>query len=484
MLSKQKITGLISGPGLFFLFLLLPVPDGLSQQGMLVAATAMLMAALWITEAIPIPLTALIPVALFPMKGVLDVHQIVGAYTHHLIFLFLGGFLIAATLEKWNLHLRIALHTLRFTGTTPAKLLFGFMLATAFLSMWISNTAAALLMVTIAAAVIRQLEPGEKTQCGSRSLATVLMLGIAYSASIGGIATLIGTPPNAILAAIVEQQYGISIHFIDWMKIALPLSLSMLLITWAYLRMSIPSSNTPTYDFDVSKQIGQLGRTSSTEKRVLVIFLLVVCGWLFQGLIPTNTLLRVSDAGIAMVGALLLFLTPAKKMFGPRLLDLKTAKSIPWDILILFGGGLALAEGFSESGLTLWVAAQFSVLRGIDIIMLIGMIVLVVVFLTEVTSNTATASILLPIMGSLAIALHLHPFMTMVAVALSASFAFMLPVATPPNAIVFASRKVTIAQMAQAGFALNIIGAILITLYIVYLVPLITDLSLPAASGG
>ncbi|WP_455366437.1 SLC13 family permease [Kaarinaea lacus] len=493
MVNRQSI-GLLIGPLLFLLLILLPAPQGLSEAGMAVAAVAALMAVWWVSEAIPIPATALLPIALFPFLGVMKTQQVTSAYANHLIYLFMGGFLIAVTMEKWQLHKRIALHTIKLVGVSPKRIVLGFMLATAFLSMWISNTATAMMMVTIGLALIRQVgesmpESGQGPVCAF-PFAASLMLGIAYAASIGGVATLIGTPPNAILAGVVEKTYGISIGFADWMLFALPLSIVMLFLTWYYLVHFVYRSELtelPGGKQAVDQALLQLGAMKPQEKRVLVVFVCVASAWILRSVINVDALAMVTDSSIAMLGALALFVIPADFSKREFLLDWDTAVKIPWDIIILFGGGFALAEGFNHSGLTLWLANQLTVLEGTHIVLLVAAIVLLVIFLTEVTSNTATASLLLPVMGALAVAMNIHPLATMIAVAVAASYAFMLPVATPPNAIVFASRAVTIPQMAKAGIFLNLLGVLLITLFIMTVLPIVMEVDirhLPATFLG
>jgi len=485
-LRQRGNIGLLLGPAAFLVLLVLPEPAGLSPQGMSVAAVAALMAVWWISEAIPVPATALLPILLFPVLGVLDGGEVTRAYGNHLIYLFLGGFLIAVTIEKWNLHHRIALHTIRLVGFTPDRIVLGFMLATAFLSMWISNTAATMMMVTIALAVLHEIARDAGELPGGPQFGTTLMLGICYAASIGGIATLIGTPPNAIFAGVVEKTYGISISFVDWMKFGLPLSLVMLGITWVYLTRIRFRGGQPELaggrEF-IRDQIGKLGPMSRAEKGVAAVFSLVALLWIVRGFYKPEALRMVTDSTIAIAGALLLFLIPVNLARREFLLDWKTAVTIPWDIIILFGGGFALARGFSESGLTAWLAGLLGVLQGTDIVLIIGAVVLLVIFLTEVTSNTATASLLLPVMAALAAAVEVHPFGLMVAAVIAASFAFMLPVATPPNAIVYGSREVSIQQMAGAGLWLNLLAVVVITGFVCLLLPRVWGLDLQNAAG-
>ena len=488
MFRYRSQVGLLLGPALFVLILVLPVPDGMSAAGMHVAAVATLMAVWWISEAIPIPATALLPIALFPLLGVMGGSEVTRSYAHHLIYLFLGGFLIAVTMEKWNLHHRIALHTINIVGVTPQRIVLGFMLATAFLSMWISNTAATMMMVTIGVAVLREVagEIGHGTdavnaQQDELRFGTALMLGIGYSASIGGVATLIGTPPNAILAGVVEKTYGYSLSFLEWMSFGLPLSMVMLLVTWVYLTKIVFRSEIhqlPGGQEFIRQQINSLGPMTREEKYVAAVFSTVALLWVLRGLLDPGVLKMVEDSTIAICGALLLFVIPVDIKKREFLLDWKTAVTIPWDIIILFGGGFALAQGFSDSGLTHWLAERLSVLQGVDMVLIIVAVALLVIFLTEVTSNTATASLLLPVMGGLAAAIEVHPFGLMVAAVVAASFAFMLPVATPPNAIVFSSRYVTIPQMVKAGVWLNLLGVLLITLFVYFVLPMVWGIDL------
>ena len=489
LLSRQFV-GLLLGPAVCITMLLGPVPEDMSPSALKVAAVACLMAIWWISEAAPVAATALLPIVLFPVLGVMSTAETTTAYGNHLIFLFMGGFLIAVTMQKWNLHRRIAMLIIQFIGVSSDRMILGFMLATALLSMWISNTATAMMMLPIALAVISEVDQlksagGEGASPGNgerkSNFGICLMLGIAYSASIGGVATLIGTPPNAILAGMAEKIYGLTIGFAEWLAFGLPLSATMFLITWYYLtRIAYPlnEKDLPGIGRIISTELERLGPTSRQERWVLVVFMLVSIGWILRGLIDVPALSMVSDASIAMAGALLLFVIPSDTAEREFLLDWRTAASIPWDIIILFGGGFALAQGFIESGLSLWIADQMSTLEGASMITLISIATLIVIFLTEITSNTATATIMIPVLGALSIAMGLHPYSLMVPAAVAASFAFMLPVATPPNAIIFSSRYVTIPQMAKTGFWLNIIAVALISLFVLFLLPLVWGIDL------
>ena len=467
-----KRIGLLVGLSLFLVVWLMPTPAGMTPQAQAMAAIAVLMASWWMSEAIPIPATALLPVVLYPLLDIMDTGTVTRSYAHHLVFLFLGGFLIALTMQRWNLHRRIAMHIVNRVGTSETRLVLGFMLATAFLSMWISNTATAMLMVTIGIAVLFQISDARDAK--DTGFETALMLGIAYAASIGGVATLIGTPPNAILAGVAESTLGLQIGFTDWMRFALPLSLLMLLSAWLYLTRvayRLGSNHSEERAAVIRAELAGLGAMSSAEKRVALVFLSVAILWITRGLIDLPLLRQLNDSSIAIAAAVLLFILPAGGEESKTLLDWETAQQLPWDILILFGGGFALASGFSETGLTRYLADQLGGLSGLPGWLVIATVCLLVIFLTEVTSNTATASLLLPFMAVLGEATGLQPLMLMVAAALSASFAFMLPVATPPNAIVFASRCITIPQMARAGLWLNILGVLLISVFIFFRLP-------------
>ncbi|KPK38852.1 MAG: anion transporter [Gammaproteobacteria bacterium SG8_47] len=490
-LPGRSAIGLWLGLLLFVLLLALPPPQDMPPSAWRAAAVATLMATWWITEAIPIAATALLPIALFPLLGVMPTPQVTTSYANHLIYLFLGGFLIAMAMQKWNLHRRIALRTIRVVGVSPPRIVLGFMLATAFLSMWISNTATAMMMLPIALAVIGQIremtsaEAAEAERSGEEAqrFATALMLGIAYAASIGGVATLIGTPPNAILAGVVERLYGFTIGFAAWMAFGLPLAAVMLAIAWIYLVRFVYAGTTLTLTGAselVAREIAALGAMSREEKWILTIFSMVALLWIIRGFLDLRFLGMASDATIAIAGALLLFMIPSNWRKREFLLDWASAVQLPWDILILFGGGFALAHGFSESGLTQWIASQLSALSGVHLSLLVLAVAVVVLFLTEVTSNTATATLILPVLGATSEAVGVHPFGLMVPAAVAASYAFMLPVATPPNAIVFSSRFITIPQMAKAGLWMNLIACLVIAAFVLLVLPLLWDIDLGA----
>ncbi len=486
-MKLQHLVGFILGPAVFALILLLPAPEGMSFQAQRVAATGALMAVWWITEAIPIPATALLPIALFPILGVMPSKEAAYEYANHLIFLFLGGFFIAIAMEKWGLHRRLALHTIRLVGVSPARIILGFMVATAALSMWISNTATAMMMVPIALAVIGQTadhlaaqnSPVDTTPTRFR-FAMALMLGIAYAASIGGVATIIGTPPNTIAVGLVEKMYGQQIGFTQWMLIGLPLSVVMLFLAWLYLvKLALPPEIRALDGGRrlVHEEIKRLGRISRGELGVLAVFALVAAAWIARGLLRLEHQM-VHDATIAMAGAIGLFVIPIDLKRRVFLLDWPSAVKAPWDIILLFGGGLSLAKGVERSGLAAWIGQQVSGLEGMGLAGLVVILIVVSMLLTEMTSNTATAAMLVPVAGAVAVGCALHPLGLMFAASTAASYAFMLPVATPPNAIVFGSRHLTIPRMVKVGLLLNLLGVLLITLAILYLMPLVWGIDL------
>ncbi|MBT5229745.1 MAG: DASS family sodium-coupled anion symporter [Methylococcales bacterium] len=480
MISVASRIGLWLGPCLFILILALPQPEGLSADGMRTLAIATLMATWWLTEAIAIPATALLPIVLFPTLGIMTTPEACAPYAHHLIFLFMGGFFIAKSMEQWNLHKRIALAIIRFTGLGASRLLLGFMLASAFLSMWISNTATTMMMIPIAIAIIKQTQ--QITHHSESSFATALVLSIAYAASIGGVATLIGTAPNTVLAGIIQNTYGFEITFFDWILFGFPISATMLLLTWWLLTrfiFKLQQDSTSISAEALEQERQALGPMKVAEKSILVIFLLVATAWIIRGFIPFEGMKYIKDSTIAMMGALLLFAIPADRKKGIFLLDWKHAVDIPWGIILLFGGGLALAAGVKDTGLAQWIAGQLDSLQDIPLVLFIFSVALLTTFLTEITSNTATSNMLLPILSSVALAMGIHPFGPMLAACIAASFAFMLPVATPPNAIAFGSGYLTIPHMMRAGIWINFLGAVIVTTFVTWLVPLIwgADLS-------
>lgn len=465
--------GLSLGGAIFLLLLILPPPDGLSPAGWRTAAVAALMAIWWITEAIPVYATGLLPLALFPLLGVIDIGTAAAPYANPLVFLFMGGFMIALAMQRWGLHTRIALSLLSFTGTRARNLVGGFMLATALLSMWVSNTATAMMMLPIAISVLALLhaQSGDK-EAALPGFNTALVLAIAYGANIGGMATLIGTPPNAFLAAYFDATYGLTIGFAEWIIVGLPLSLTMLIIAWLLLtRVLHPMPNTEIEGAErvLADARAALGQMSRSELVVGIAFGSAAFLWVFRPVLTDIfPWLVLSDAGIAMTVALSLFLFPSGEPSSggtvDGVLNWEWASKLPWGVLLLFGGGLSLAGAAGASGLSTWIGGGIASWEGLTTLMLLLAVVTVVVFLTEVTSNIATTATLIPVLAAAAVAIGENPLLLCIPAALAASCAFMLPPATPPNAIVFGSGQVTIPQMARAGVLLNMISIAVLVL--------------------
>lgn len=482
-LTPKYILGFIAGPAIFlFIVLFTDLKPG-QPQVTYTLAIAFLMAIWWISEVVPLAVTALLPVVLFPLFGVMNGKDVSATYFNHVIFLFIGGFLVALAMQKWNLHKRIALKILMITGSSPGRILFGFMFATAFLSMWISNTATAMMMVPILLSIIGKLEDHiDKKELSKYSVG--LLLGVAYSASLGGIATLVGTPPNLSFARIFQIMFpqAPDISFSSWFIFAIPVTIIFFGVVWLYLYLLFrPGKSWKSLgEANFKTQYKELGPASFEEKAVLVVFVLLAFLWLSRSgivigdfSIPGWSKLfnkpgYLNDGTVAIAMAIILFILPSKQDKGRHLMDWKTARKIPWGIVLLFGGGFALASGFKESGLSMWFGEQLSGVAGMHPIFIIFIIAIGMTFLTELTSNTATTEMLLPILAGLSVTIHIHPLLFMLPATVSASMAFMLPVATPPNAIIFGSNRIKVIQMAKTGFILNIIGAITITLITYY----------------
>lgn len=485
--NTPQLIGLAAGPLLFILTMLFFNPEGLPPEAKAILASTLWIATWWITEAIPIPATSLLPIILFPLSGGLDIGETTSAYGNDTIFLFMGGFMIALTMEKWNLHKRIALTIISAIGTNTERIILGFMVATGFLSMWISNTATAMMMVPIGLAIIYQVSEALKdddsidTSQGNFGFGKALMLGIAYSASLGGIATLIGTPPNTLLAGAVNEIYGIEISFAEWMLFGVPLAWIFIFVAWFYLiKIAYPLKlkELPGGSSVIKEQKRELGKASYEEKVVFTVFLLAAFAWITRSFLLVDFLPGLNDAMVGLIAAMILFAIPSKTRRGDNLLDWATAVKLPWGILLLFGGGLAIAAGFTQSGLSEWVGGQLIGLQGVNVLIIVLVVAAFVLFLTEITSNTATASMMFPIMASLAVALGIHPYALMVTAAVTASCAFMLPVATPPNAVVFGSGYLKIIDMARTGFILNVFGIIFVGLAVYYFLPIVWDIDL------
>ncbi len=468
------------GPLGFVCILTLFRPEGLSFAGVAILATTFWIAVWWIFEVTDIAVTAILPIVLFPLTEGLGIKETTAAYGHKYIFLYMGGFFLAIAIEKWNLHKRIALNIISVVGASISKITLGFMMATAFMSMWISNTATSVMMLPIGLAIIKQLKDHPDTPENENELfGKMLMLAIAYSASIGGIATLFGTPPNLVFAGIIKELYGLEISFARWLSIGLPISVLLLFISWMYLTrvaFKIKMQEFPGGIKEINRLKTNLGPMRQGEKLVSLVFgmtacLLIMRQWL-QNYIP-----QLDDTMIAMTAGISLCLIPSNKG-GDTLLTWKEAVKMPWGVLILFGGGMALAAGFSSSGLAEWIGGQFILLKHLPIFILVLVLILAVNLLTEITSNLATTAMLLPILAPIAMTIDVHPYLLMISATIAASCAFMLPAATPPNAVVFGSGLLKIKDMVRAGVVMNMISVLLLWVFVYFLLGWILGLDL------
>lgn len=456
-------------------------------------AVAIWMALWWVVEVIPLAITSLLPIVLFPALGIMNGKAVSSTYFNHVIFLFIGGFLVALAIEKWNLHKRIALYILRIVGTSPARILLGFMIATTFLSMWISNTATAMLMVPILIAIIGKLEDVNGRN-KMNHFSTGLLLCIAYSASIGGLATLVGSPPNLSLARIFNIYFpeAPEITFTSWFFYAFPITVILFIVLFVYLYIIFVRRESGWKSYsrsDLNHDYKLLGRRSFEETILMIAFVSLALLWFFRSNITLGSFeitgwsnlfanpKFLNDGTVAIFIAIILFAIPSKSKPGTFIMDWKAAEAIPWEIILLFGGGFALASGFKESGLSLWFGQQLEWLADVSPLLLIICICTLVTFLTEVTSNTATVETLLPVLAGLAVSIEVNPLLFMLPATVASSLAFMLPVATPPNAIVFGTKRLQIAQMAKTGLLLNLIGIIVVSLITYYLGTLVFDIA-------
>jgi len=475
--ARYQDIGIYAGPALCLLLLLIGPQGGLSEAAWRTAAVGSWMAIWWATEARPVGVTAFLPLILFAPLGISTLKGAASHYANPIIYLYLGGFLIALAMQRWDLHKRIALMLLTVSGTNGRSLVGGFMLTAALLSMWMTNTSTTMMLLPIVSSVIaviadtvKDIDDKERS-----NFSLCLLLGTAFGATIGGVATLVGTPPNAFLAAFLADNYGIEISFARWMLVGVPVTVVMLPLCWlALTRLVYPISfETSKETKDLLQQLKQsLGPPTSAEWRVGIVFLCVVVSWMSRPWLSKFLPLDgVSDPGIVMTAAFAMFLIPSGGKNTLRLLNWQQTKELPWEILILFGGGLSLAAAVSETGLAHWLGASLVPLGTFGIAAIVVGAVILVIFLTELTSNLATTATLLPVMAALAIELGVSPITLTVPVALAASCAFMLPVATPPNAIVFGSGMITIPQMAKAGFVMNMVGIVLLSLVALFLAP-------------
>ena len=472
------LVGLVAGPALCMALAALPAPEGLGQEAWLTAGVAVWMAVWWLTQAVPLAVTALLPVLLFPVLGVAKAADAAQAYAHPLVFLFLGGFVIALTIERWNLHRRVAITIVSLAGVRRDRLIGGFMLATAGLSMWVSNTATTLMMVPIGLSVVAFIEShrqdGMPPTLAQDRFARGLLLAIAYAASIGGTATLIGTPPNAFLAGYLAQNHGVDLGFARWMLLGIPLATVMLLAAWLLLtRVLYPAEglDLARVAAGIAAEKARLAPPTRGEAMTAILFAAVALAWVFQPLIAD--VVPVSDTAIALTGAVAAFAIPVNLKKREFLMDWDHAVRLPWGILILLGGGFSLAEAIQTTGLAAWLGHLVAGGSHLPLILLLLAITGLVVFLTEITSNTATAAVFIPVAATLAVSMGFDAVTFAVPVAMAASCAFMMPVATPPNAIVFAAGRLDVMHMCAAGIFLNLIATVMIAGAALVLVPLV-----------
>ena len=465
MLHKKNISlfGLIFGILVFLFFYISNPPQGLDRIAWLTAGVAILMTVWWVTEAIPIYATGLIPLLLFPLLNLFEIKVVATSYAHPLVLLFLGGFIIASAMEDSGLHKRIALKILSLSGTSPSKIIGGFMLTTAILSMWVSNTASTIMMLPIATSVIAFFTSQKNVE--NKSFAIPLLLSIAYAASIGGTATLIGTPTNIMLASILSDTYGFKISFIDWFMIGLPVAAILIPIVWFFLTkviFQVSAKKSDALEHTLIEMNKEIGKPSTTEKIVACIFFLTATLWIFRKTLNEKFNFYLNDTSIGIMGALLLFIIPYGS--NKRACNWETANKIPWGVLFLVGGGIALSRAIKSSGLAEWIGSFSNYLYGLDIYILVLIAVALIILLTELNSNTATVATFSPILIIFAIGLEVNPLIFVIPTTIAASCAFMLPIATPPNAVIFGSGKVKINNMIKAGFSLNIISIFIVTI--------------------
>ena len=473
---------IILGPSLFFIFYFLIHPfDGMNSQSHAIFCSVLWIATWWITEAIPIPVTSLLPLVLFPLTGGLDLKLTASSYGDKIIYFYMAGFFLAIAMEKWNLHKRIALNIINVVGYNKKSMVLGFMIATAFLSMWLSNTSTSIMMLPIGISIVSQVSL--KNNILNSNFGKVLMLGIAYSASIGGFATIYGTPPNLILLSNIEEHFNLSIDFFSWFIMAFPLSCILLFICWYYLvNFSFDLSSLSNVSKEtISSKIEELGKIKYEEKAVLLIFIVFILGLLFKQFI-SEFIPQIDDTIIAISIAIFLFLI--KSSDGENnLIEWSDGVKLPWGIILLFGGGLSIATAMKSSGLALWIGELAYNIDSLDLILIVVIIVMIVNFLTEITSNLATVSMLLPILASISISLGIHPYIIMISATIAASCAFMLPVATPPNAIVFGSGYLKMSDMVKTGLVMNVISIVIVSLYVYFMLPMLWNIDISIFPG-
>ena len=475
--STHQVVGLFLGPALCILMMLSPTPSGLSDAGWTTAAIGILMATWWATEAVPIAVTSLLPLALFPLLDVVSIQGAATQYSNKVIFLFLGGFIVAFAMQRWDLHKRIALTVLQVAGGDGRSLVGGFMLASAAVSMWVMNTSTTMMMLPIAVSIITVIHKtvGGLDDKRKKDFQYSLLLGVAYGATIGGMATLVGTAPNAILVGFMEETYGTQIDFARWMLVGLPLTALMLPLAWIVLTRFAFKVDFHTSDegrAELRRMKEGLGSMSTPEKRVAIVFLIIAATWITRPLLAQIPGLGgLDDSGIAIAGAIALFVIPSGDKRDPLLLRWTYAEQLPFGVLLLFGGGMSLARRVADTGLASWLGSSLEAVGSLPLPVIVILAATLIIFLTELTSNIATTTTFLPVVGAVAIEAGFDPIVVTVPVTFAASCAFMLPVATPPNAIVFGSGMLTIPKMVRAGMMLNLVSIFLVSLVALYLAP-------------
>ena len=493
----RKTAGFWLGIALFILVAFGPTPEGMKSEAKYMAATVVLMGCWWIGESLPLGVTALVPLVSFPLFKIMPYNLVAPNYTNHFVFLLLGGFFIAITMQRWNLHTRIAFWIINLVGTSAPRLILGFMIASAFLSMWISNSATCMMMMPIGLGIIVKTEElqGKNPLPNAVNFGACMMLGIAYASNIGGVGTLIGTFPNLVFAGIFENQFpgAPAITFVEWLKVGLPFTAILVPLMWIYMiRLALPTKGQVLENAEeiIRKETKKLGKIKTGEAMILGVFVVTALLWMFRSDINLGSITirgwagllgvdeYVHDSTVAMGMGILCFILPVDRKKNVYLLDWKHAKQAPWGILLLFGGGFAIAAGFEQSGLTEWVGARLAVLQNVPVPVLVLAVALMMTFLTEVTSNTASTQMLLPILVATAEALNINALLLMLPATIAASCAFMLPIGTPPNAIVFASGRIRLDRMAKTGFLLNLITVVFITAFIYFWVVPVWGISL------
>jgi solute carrier family 13 (sodium-dependent dicarboxylate transporter), member 2/3/5 len=481
--GPRQWAGWLLGPGALVFTLLTDAPEGLSETGWRTLGATLLMAIWWIMESIPISATALVPLFLFPLLGMGPIKEVAAPYAHPLVFLFLGGFLMALAMQRWNLHKRVAITLIGALGTRPTRVIAGFLLAGASASMWVNNTSTAMMMMPIAISVVSLVKTRENPAYAN--LGPALMLAVAYGATTGGMATLIGTPPNALLAAYMERIYGVQIGFGQWMLLGLPVTLIALPVVFFILTriaFRMPRKDIPGMQELLERERQQLGSLSRGEKYVALVFVCMALSWIFRPLLAEKFPM-ISDAGIAIGGALILFGLPVEAAKGRFVMDWASTKELPYGVLLLFGGGLSLASAIQQHGLSVYLGNLTSGLGGLPIVLTIAFLCFGILFLTELTSNTGTAATFLPVIAAVSVSIGQNPLLLLIPTALAANCAYMMPVGTPPNAIVFGSGLITLPQMAKAGLLLNLLLIPIIMAVVILLGPLVFGLELDTLPG-